>query len=146
MLIPDVNVLVGAHREENLDHAAHLAWLTEAGESAQPLGIPDVVLSGFIRIVTHPAVFSQPSSVGVALEAVRELRALPNFVSANPGPRHWPVFVQLCESTHARGNLVPDAFIAAIALENGAELITADGDFARFPGLRWSHPAAPRSN
>lgn len=136
-------MLVGAHREENPDHPAHLAWLTEAGKSARPLGIPDVVLSGFIRVITHPRIFSPPSSVEVALQAVRELRALPNFVSANPGPRHWPAFVRLCESTQARGNLVPDAFLAAIALENGAELVTADGDFARFPGLRRSHPAAP---
>src|SRR5438477_407916 len=79
---------------------------------------------------------------GKTLTAVIEdaLRARPNCVPIAPGPRHWEVFTGLCRRAGARGNLVPDAYLAALAIESGSEWITADRGFARFPGLRWRHP------
>lgn len=58
----------------------------------------------------------------------------------SPGERHWEIFTRLCRSARARGNLVPDAYLAALAIESGTEWITTDRDYARFPGLRWRHP------
>jgi predicted nucleic acid-binding protein len=69
-----------------------------------------------------------------------ELRSQPNAVPIVPGPRHWEIFTNLCEAVNARGNLVPDAYLAALAIESGSEWITTDRDYSRFPGLKWRHP------
>jgi toxin-antitoxin system PIN domain toxin len=75
-----------------------------------------------------------------ALAFVEVLRGAPNHVAVEPGPRHWAVFAGLCRSSEARGNVVPDAYLAALAIERGATMSTADRGFARFDGLRWRHP------
>ncbi len=103
-------------------------------------GVSDLVLSGFVRIVTHPRVFAYPSRPDRALEFASVLRQQPNAVPLAAGPRHWEIFVRLCRDAGAKGNLVPDAYVAALAIESGSELVTTDRDFARFPGLRWRHP------
>ncbi len=102
--------------------------------------MPDVVFSGFLRVVTHPRIFSPPTPLVQALALVEALRSRPNFVPVAPGSRHWDLFVRLCGDANAKGPLVPDAYLAALAIESGCEWITADRDFARFPGLRWRHP------
>ena len=106
----------------------------------ESFGLADLVLSGFIRVVTHPAVFAEPASTAEAVDAVERLRRSPSRVGIAPGPRHWSVFVDLARKTKARGNAVPDAFLAALAIESGSEWVTTDRGFARFPGLRWRHP------
>lgn len=98
------------------------------------------MLSGFLRIVTHPRVFSPPTPLRAALDFAEALRDQPNCVVLAPGPRHWEIFTGLCLQADARGNLVPDAYLAALAIESGSEWITTDRDYARFPGLRWRHP------
>ncbi len=140
MTLVDVNVLVYAHRRDSPNHRAYLDWLTETASSEQAFGLADLVLSGFLRVVTHPRVFSPPSRLEDALRFVAELRGQPNAVSVAPGPRHWGIFVDLCRKAGARGNLVPDAYLAALAIESGSEWITSDRDYARFPGLRFRHP------
>ena len=107
-------------------------------------GVSDLVLSGFLRVVTHPRVFAPPTPVGDALEFAEALRAQPNAVPVAPGPRHWSIFTGLCRDAGAKGNLVADAYFAALAIESGSERITTDRDFSRFPGLRWRHPLAGR--
>jgi toxin-antitoxin system PIN domain toxin len=97
-------------------------------------------LSGFVRVVMHPRIFIPPSSLEEALAFVGELRDRPNCVILAPGPRHWDLFVRLCRTAGAKGNLVPDAYHAALAIESGSEWITTDRGFGRFPGLRWRHP------
>jgi len=77
-----------------------------------------------------------------ALAFANAFRSEPNALAIAPGPRHWEIFQRLCLDGGARGNLVPDAWLAALAIESGCELVTADRDFARFPGLRWMHPLA----
>ena len=100
----------------------------------------DFVLGRFLRVVTHPRIFSFPTPLDVALAFVEELRSLPHCVPVSPGPRHWSIFRRLCLEAGIKGNLVPAAHLAALAIESGSEWITADRDFSRFPGLRWRHP------
>lgn len=140
MLLIDVNVLVYAHRKDVSGHADYLAWLENLVSGDDAYGVCDLVLSGFLRVVTHPRIFNPPSSVGKALDFVKELRNQPNAVLVAPGDRHWDIFANLCRQAGAKGNLVPDAFLAALAIESGNEWVTTDRDFSRFPGLRWRHP------
>ena len=136
----DVNVLVYAHRPESPDHGGYREWLEEARRGVEPLGIPAIVLSGFLRVVTHPRIFKQPTPLDVALEFLEAVRGSPATVPVLPGDRHWQIFTDLCRQLDAKGNTVPDAFLAAIAIEQGASWVSADRGFAGFPGLHWIHP------
>ena len=140
MLLTDVNVLIHAFREDSSDHERYRDWLRSAIHSDTTFGVSDLVLSGFLRVVTNPRAFAAPARLDDALAFARMLREAPGAARVTPGPTHWDTFVGLCEQVGARGNLIPDAYLAALAIENGAEFITTDGDFARFPGLRWRHP------
>ena len=140
MILPDVNILVYAHRCDMPDHAAYHAWLESQVNSDAAYGLSDLVLSGFIRVVTHPRVFQTPTSLDEAMMFADQLRSSPNRIAIAPGERHWRIFDQLCKTAGARGNLIPDAYFAALAIEHGCEWITADRDYARFPGLVWRHP------
>ena len=140
MLLIDVNVLVYAYREAAPDHPRYRRWLQECVKSDQAYGLSELVLADFLRIVTHPAIFDPPTPVRSALEFVSLLRSQPNCVLISPGGRHWEIFERLCLQTNTRGNLIPDAYLAALAIEAGSEWITTDRDFSRFPGLRWRHP------
>ena len=140
MLVPDVNVLVDAYREDAPDHERYLAWLEDLAASEAPFGLVEQVLTGFLRIVTHPRVFEPPSPIHHALRFVEELQARPNVTSIAPGPRHWGIFTGLCRDAGVKGDLAAHASLAALAIESGSEWVTTDRDFARFPGLRWRHP------
>lgn len=109
-------------------------------EAEASYAVSDLVLSGFVRIVTHPAIFPNPDPVADAMDFASALRSAPNAVAIGPGRRHWAIFEDLCRRTGAKGNSVPDAFYAALAIESGSDWVTADRGFARFPGLRWRHP------
>ena len=140
MILPDVNVLVYAHREDAADHPAYRDWLESVINSDSAFGLSDLVVGGFIRIVTHPRIFRQPSSLVEATQFASELRDRPNRVAIEPGPHHWRIFQRLCREANVKGNLVPDAYLAAMAMESGCEWNTSDGDFARFRSLKWRHP------
>lgn len=140
MVLPDVNVLVYAFREDAVDHDRYHGWLDEVVNGNASFGLADLVLSGFLRVVTHPAVFKTPTPMAEALRFVETIQSAPNARLVTPGPRHFEIFTGLCRLRGVRGNLVPDAFLAALAIESGCEWVTADKDFARFPGLRWRHP------
>ena len=138
--LADVSVLIYAHRAESPDHEAYARWLEDLVGADEPFGFSELGASGFVRIVTNPRVFTEPTPIAMALEFVDEVHARPNCVRLRPGPDHWTIFGRLCRATRARGKLVADAYHAALAIEHGCELVTTDGDFARFTGLRWSHP------
>lgn len=140
MILPDVNVLVYAHRKDSEAHDRFERWLEDALSGPQPCGMSDLVLSSFVRIVTNPRIYRTPTPLETALEFVDVLRARPNRVRIEPGPLHWDVFVKLCRDLRIRGSGVSDAWLAALAIESGAEWISTDSGFARFPGLRWRHP------
>ena len=140
MELPDVNVLVYARREDAVDHERYKEWLERLINGDAAFGLSDVVLSGFLRIVTHPKVFRPPTPLADALAFVETLTSRPNCVRVAPGPRHWELFTSLCRRVGAKGNVVPDAYYAALALESGSTWVTTDRGFGRFPGLRWRHP------
>lgn len=140
MRLVDVNVLLYAFRDAAPGHEAYRAWLESAIEADEPFAVAELVLSSFVRVATHPRVFDPPASLEEALAFADALRNVPNVVPVAPGPRHWQLFERMCRDGAARGNLVTDAFLAALALEAGCELVTTDRDFARFPSLRWRHP------
>lgn len=143
MIVVDVNVLIYSYRQDADRHAEYRSWLDRATRADAPCGAADVVLSGFLRIVTNPRAFSPPAPVDHALGFIESLRQRPAYVSISPGARHWDIFARLCRGVNAKGNVVPDAYIAALAIQTGSQLFTADRGFGRFPGLRWRHPLDP---
>ena len=140
MILVDVNVLVYAFDRRSVDHERYAAWLAGMLASDELVGVSDLVLSAFIRIVTHPRILVRPATLESALAFANQVRHAPASVVLSPGDRHWSIFDRACRSVGAKGNLVADAFHAALAIESGAEMITTDRDFSRFPGLRWRHP------
>jgi uncharacterized protein len=140
MLMPDVNVLVYSHREEAHDHKRYAAWLIDLAQGPEPFAISELVLHGFLRVVTNRRIFVPPSTTAQALRFIDALITRSWCSVVRPGPDHWNIFRRLCEERKLRGNLVADAVHAALAIESGCEWVTADTDFARFaPPLRWHH-------
>ncbi len=142
MLLFDVNILVYAFRQDLSGSDRYAALIEGAINGETAFGVADLVLSGFMRIVTHPRILSPPASTTEALAFIETIRSRPQCVIVSPGPRHWQIFIRLCKESGAKGNLIPDAYLAALAIESGSEWISTDRDFARFPGLRWRHPFA----
>ncbi len=140
MRLVDVNVLVHAFRADAPGHAAHRAWVESLVGSDEAYAVSDHVLAGFLRVVTHPKVFHPPTPVAQALAFAHAFRGRANAVLVAPGARHWSIFTRLCREATGRGNRVPDAWLAALAIESGCEFVTTDRDYARFAGLRWKHP------
>ena len=140
MILIDVNILVYAHRSDAPSHGRYREWLESVVNSDVAYGLSDLILSGFLRVVTHPRVFKEPSPLERALRFVAEIRDRPNCVTVAPGERDWEIFTRLCREADARGNMVADAYLAALAIESGCKRITTDRDYARLPGLRWRHP------
>jgi toxin-antitoxin system PIN domain toxin len=134
--------MVYAFRDAAPEHQRIRAWLEAVLAADEPVGLSELVLSGFLRIVTSPRIFSPPTPLDDALEFVHALRDQPNAVILAPGARHWQIFEGLCRSARVKGNLVADAYLAALAVETGSELVTTDRDFSRFASLRWRHPLA----
>ncbi len=139
MILPDINVLVYAFEASSPPHEAYRDWLDKQVER-EIYALANIVLSGFIRITTHPRIFDNPAHLTKASAFCENLRRHPNCVTVNPGPAHFAVFATLCEQIGARANDVTDAYLAALAIEHGCEFVTADKDSARFTGLRWRHP------
>lgn len=139
MKLVDVNVLIYAHREEADRHKEFKAWL-ERTIRDEGIAVTDLVLSGFLRVVTHPRILDPPSPTAVAQAFVEQLRQHPACTVIHPGARQWSVFLRLVRQAGCTGNLIADAFHAATAIDAGCEWITTDRDYARFPGLRWRHP------
>jgi len=140
--VVDVNILILAHRPEGDRHVSVREWLDTARRANEGLGIPGVVVSGFVRIVTDPRAFTEPTRLDSALAFVGDLLRSPAARTIEPGTRHWDLFSDLCRRASVTGKLVPDAWLAALAIENRATLITADRGFARYPGLKWRDPTA----
>ena len=141
MILPDVNILVQAFRSDASHHALCRNWLNNVINGEARYGLAPQVLSGVIRITTHPKVFAEPSKLEEVIKFCETLFSQPHCMVIQPGERHWDIFTRLCIEADARGNLVPDAWLAALAIESGCEWITLDRDYARFPGLRWRLPA-----
>jgi toxin-antitoxin system PIN domain toxin len=140
VILPDVNVLINAFRQDASDHKACRSWLERVVNGDSRFGMAHQVLSGVLRVATHPKVFKRPSPLDEVLRFAEALLSQPNCVVVRPGDAHWVIFTRLCREADVRGNLVPDAWFAALAIEAGCEWVTLDRDYARFPGLKWHLP------
>jgi toxin-antitoxin system PIN domain toxin len=146
MLLPDVSVLVYAHRRDATDeHARYAAWLTGLATGPEPFALSALALGGLVRIVTNQRVFRRPSQLDEVFAFIDELTARPTARIVSPGRDHMGIFRSLCEAACASGKLVADAQHAAVAIEHGCTLVTTDADFDRFPSLRWEHPLAGKA-
>lgn len=139
--MPDVNVLIYAHRRDaHAEHPAYAAWIEALANSPEPFALSVLSLAGLVRIVTNPRIFRRPSTLDEAFAFVHELLARRNARVVAPGPQHIEIWERLCRSAGATGKLVADAQHAAVAIEHGCALVSTDSDFERFEGLRWRHP------
>lgn len=141
LLIPDVNILVGAFRRDIPGHLSTAGLWQSIIAGSVAFVVPDIVASGFLRLVTNPRVFKAPTETVEALEFISAYRSSIAYQPQPNPPGLWPVFESLCSLPRIRGDLIPDAFLAAFAIAADAELLSFDRDFARFPGLRWRAPA-----
>jgi toxin-antitoxin system PIN domain toxin len=145
VILPDVNVLVYAYRREYAEHERYRTWLQAVMGGTEDLALIDPVLVGFARIVTHPRIFEAPAPLTEALDFIgvlRSCRAARQVVSTDHAWRHLAGLA--AGDRHVRGNLVPDAFIAAAATTTGSRVATADACFGRFPDVAWFDPLHER--
>jgi toxin-antitoxin system PIN domain toxin len=139
--IVDANVLLYAINKQSPNHRAARAWLDEAFAQRQTIGFAWIVLLAFLRLSTQPAVFPNPLEPDVAAGVIKQWVAQPSAVILQAGERHLALLTGLIGDLGTAGNLVNDAHIAALALEHGAEVVSFDGDFTRFAGVRRHMPA-----
>ena len=140
MILPDVNVLLYAFRADSQAHGEYRHWLDGVINGTMAYGMAPQVLASLIRVATHPGIFARPSRLEDVTAFASLLIEQPHCHLVQPGPRHWNIFTELCLRADARGNLVQDAWLAALAIEFGCEWITTDRDYARFEGLVWRSP------
>ena len=142
MKLPDLNLLLYAIDAEAPRHEPARGWLEEALSGTEEVGFAWVVMLGFVRISTNPAIFEQPLDAAEALDYVDEWLAQPVATIVHPTERHTTFLRELLKPLGTAGNLTSDAHLAALAIEHGAELCSCDTDFARFKGIRWTDPLA----
>jgi toxin-antitoxin system PIN domain toxin len=143
MILPDVNVLVYAFRESAKEHAIYARWLHSVRQEGEELLLPDAVLAGFLRVATHTGIPLPAASMHRALAFVSILRSDPNTREIDNTDAVWAQFDRLAaDDIGVKGNVVPDAYLAAVAISHKARIATRDRGFGRFPGLRWFDPAA----
>jgi toxin-antitoxin system PIN domain toxin len=142
VILVDANLLVYAHIQDFPEHEAANRWLDERLNASEPVGLPWPSLLTFLRLVTNPRIFPRPLGIEDAWRQVEEwLAAEPAWIPV-PTERHRAVLETLLLGPGVRADLIPDAHLAALAIENGLILCSTDGDFARFSGLRWHNPLA----
>lgn len=142
MILVDTNLLVYATDADSPHHARARAWLEERLSSATPVGLAWLVILAYLRVTTRPGIMRQPQSPEQAFGSITEWLAQPYVSLVAPGEHHWPLLRNLLTTTGTAGNLVPDAHLAALAIEHGCALYSADHDFKRFPGVEHVNPLA----
>lgn len=138
--LPDANLLIYAVNENAPDHVSARAWLAATLSGSEPVGLAWLALVAFVRITTRSGVFAQPLAPNVAFDIVEGWLARPNVLVLHPSERHVDILRRLLDPLGIAGDLTSDAHLAALAIEYGAELCSADSDFGRFRGLRWTNP------
>jgi toxin-antitoxin system PIN domain toxin len=139
-MLLDTNILIYAHRRDAERHEDYRGWLEDLIDGPEPYAVADQALMAMIRIVTNPRIFQPPALLQEALAFADQFRNQPHAHVVGPGPSFWGIFAGLCHQAGATGDLIPDAYLAALAIEHGCEFVTADSDFRKFPGLRFRHP------
>ena len=143
MILPDLNLLIFAYNTQAPGHLKAKAWWEAClSQEARPIAVPWVVLLGFLRLMTSRRLFLEPMTPDEALKHISSWLDRPQTSILHPGTRHLAILEGLVRHTGTAGNLTTDAHLAALAIENGAELFSNDSDFSSFPGLRWTDPLA----
>ncbi|HUX66220.1 MAG TPA: TA system VapC family ribonuclease toxin [Terriglobales bacterium] len=142
MIVPDANLLLYAYCAPSPWHPASRAWWESALSGHEPVGLPWAVIQAFLRIGTNPRAFQPAFDAATGVEIVSGWLQRRRVLPLHPGERHWQVLSDLIVTCQIRGPLLADAHLAALAIENGALLCSADRGFSRFPGLRWHNPLA----
>ena len=140
MILSDVNVLLYAFRRDSHDHTRYRRWVDDTVNGHAAYGVAPQVLASLVRISTNRRIYVRPSGLAEAFAFCRAVLEPSHCTVVQPGSRHWDIFAGLCDKAHVTGNLVQDAWFAALAIESGCEWITTDRDYGRFPGLRWRAP------
>ncbi|MGH7696782.1 MAG: type II toxin-antitoxin system VapC family toxin [Gemmatimonadaceae bacterium] len=140
MKVVDLNLLLNAVNRDSSHHARARAYIERLFSGEETIGLPWPVVLGFIRVATNARVFARPLSVDQALETLDSWLTQPPVVQIHPGENHWHLLKELLREAGSAGNLTMDAHLAALAMENGAELVSTDADFARFRHLRFFNP------
>ena len=141
MIVPDLDLLIYAYNEGSEFHQEAQTWWEELVNGTETVGIPWQVSDGFIRQMTNPRILAEPWSPGEATRVVMQWLSHEHVVALSPGPDYLEKLERILADTGATTRLVTDATIAALALENGAEVHTHNArDFQRFPGLLWRNP------
>jgi toxin-antitoxin system PIN domain toxin len=139
-MLLDANLLIYAVHAGAEQHEPAAAWITQQLNGPRRVGLPWQSLSAFLRITTHPRGFACPLSPATAWERVEDWLSAPVAWIPRPGPEYPRILGDLIRAHAVSGNLVPDAALAALAIEHGVTLCSNDTDFARFDGLSWSNP------
>jgi uncharacterized protein len=140
VILVDSNLLLYAFDAGARYHDRARSWLQNVLDSSEQVGFAWVTLLAFVRIGTNPSALSRALSLDEATTILSSILERRNTILLHPGERHWTLLRQLLVHAQARGDLVTDAHLAALAIEHGATVCTVDRDFARFPGLRWQNP------
>jgi toxin-antitoxin system PIN domain toxin len=140
VIIPDLNLLLYAYDAQSPHHRVAAAWWESCVNGSEPVGLPAVVLFGFLRLATSSRVFASPMSIEQVADCVREWMSRPHIIEASGGLELFPKVIELIRHAGTAGHLVTDAQIAATAIEHGATLFTNDSDFSRLPGLKVVNP------
>ncbi len=140
MILLDVNVLLAAHRADHPHHETVRPWFDGLLAGDEAFSVPDTVWASFIRLATNRRIFIVATPPEEAFAFLRATRSQPHHVAVVPGERQLRLFEELCTKADATGDLTPDAYLAAVAIDNGCGLASLDRDFARFTDLRWVRP------
>jgi len=140
VILVDVNILIYAYDRTSSRHEHARTWLENALSHEEEVAFSLTVILGFLRLMTNPAIAERPLSAAQGIDVVTSWLRRSNVRVASPTDRHWEIFATLATTGQARGPLLMDAHLAALAIEHGALLATTDRDFARFPGLRFRNP------
>jgi toxin-antitoxin system PIN domain toxin len=144
VILIDANLLLHAKNSALSQHNATRDWLDRRLNGETPVGLPWSSLLAFLRIGTNPRIFERPLTMAQAWAQVDAWLSCEVVWTPDPTARHSEILARLLRHPGVYANLVPDAHLAALAIEHGLELCSTDGDFARFTGLRWSNPLAAR--
>jgi toxin-antitoxin system PIN domain toxin len=142
MILLDANLLIYAVNKDAPLHRKAKACIESTVSGSETIGISWSVILAFVRLTTRSGLFRNPLPVKSAFDMVESWLSQPSVTVVHPGPRHLGLLRKLLLQSGTAGNLTSDAHLAALALEQGAELYSSDGDFARFPELKWSNPLA----
>ena len=142
MILVDANLLLYAYDAESLHHDSSRSWFEDALSSGRPVRFALVTLLAFVRIASDRRIYSHPLMPAEACALIETWLSQPNVRLLQPGPRSWRHLSRMCAEGQAKGPMVMDAHLAALAREHGASIATSDRDFMRFPDIEIVNPVA----